>query len=87
MIDNLLGRVDRLLVGGAMCFTFLAANGGRVGASRVEQDQLDTVARLIRRAADGGVALLLPVDVVVAEAFAGARRASRARSPLVLGSP
>ncbi|MGH8902307.1 MAG: phosphoglycerate kinase [Egibacteraceae bacterium] len=70
VIDNLLGRVDRLLVGGAMCFTFLAANGGRVGASRVEQDQLDTVARLIRRAEDGGVALLLPVDVVAAEAFA-----------------
>ncbi|MGH8883882.1 MAG: phosphoglycerate kinase [Egibacteraceae bacterium] len=70
VIDNLLGRVDRLLIGGAMCFTFLAAAGGRVGASRVESDQLDTVARLIRRAEAGGVALLLPVDVVAAEAFA-----------------
>ena len=69
VIDNLLSRVDRLLIGGAMCYTFLAATGGRVGASRVEQDQLDTVARLIRRAEEGGIALLLPIDVVAAEAF------------------
>jgi phosphoglycerate kinase len=70
VIENLLGRVDRLLIGGAMCFTFLAASGGRVGASRVESDQLDIVAHLIRRAADSGVDLVLPVDVVVANAFA-----------------
>jgi phosphoglycerate kinase len=69
VIDNLFGRVDRLLIGGAMCFTFLAASGGRVGASRVEQDQLETVARLLRRATEGGAQLLLPVDVVAAEAF------------------
>jgi phosphoglycerate kinase len=66
----LLGRVDRLLIGGAMCYTFLAAAGGRVGASRVERDQLDTVAQLIRRAEAGGCTLLLPVDVIAAEAFA-----------------
>lgn len=69
VIDNLLSRVDRLLIGGAMCFTFLAATGGRVGASRIEQDQLDTVSQLIRRAAAGGCELLLPIDVVAAEAF------------------
>ncbi len=69
VIDNILGRVDRLLVGGAMCFTFLRARGGEVGASRVEADQLDTVTGLLRRAEDEGVELLLPTDVVAAEAF------------------
>jgi phosphoglycerate kinase len=67
VIDNLLKRVDHLLIGGAMCFTFLRARGLDVGASRVEDDQLDTVAGLIDQAGDR---LHLPVDVVVAEAFA-----------------
>jgi phosphoglycerate kinase len=69
VIDNLLGRSDRLCIGGAMCFTFLAANRAQVGDSRVEQDHLDTVARLMRDAKEQGVQLLLPVDIVAAEAF------------------
>jgi phosphoglycerate kinase len=69
VINNLLGRVDRLLIGGAMCFTFLAATGARVGSSRVEQDQLESVNRLITQAVERGVELLLPVDIVAAEAF------------------
>jgi phosphoglycerate kinase len=69
VIDNLLTRVDRLLIGGAMCFTFLKAKGYAVGASRVEADQLDTVTRLMKRAERAGVELLLPVDIVAAEAF------------------
>jgi phosphoglycerate kinase len=69
VIDSLLGRVDRLLIGGAMCFTFLRAKGYDVGASRVEDDQLDVVSGLMRRAADTGVELHLPVDVIAAEAF------------------
>jgi phosphoglycerate kinase len=69
VIDNLLGRVDRLIIGGAMCFTFLKAKGYAVGASRVEADQLDTVSRLIKRAEKADVELLLPVDIVAAEAF------------------
>jgi phosphoglycerate kinase len=67
VIDNLLQRVDHLVIGGAMCFTFLAAKGIDVGESRVEQDQLDTVRDLI---ATAGEKLHLPVDVVVAEEFA-----------------
>jgi phosphoglycerate kinase len=67
VIDNLLQRVDHLVIGGAMCFTFLAAQGIDVGGSRVEQDQLDTVRELI---ATAGEKLHLPVDVVVAEEFA-----------------
>src|SRR5699024_6653392 len=50
VIDNLLPRVDRLLVGGAMCYTFLKAKGYDVGASRVEEDQLDTVTALMKQA-------------------------------------
>jgi phosphoglycerate kinase len=66
VIDNLLQRVDHLLIGGAMCFTFLRARGIGVGASRVEEDQLDTVAGLIDQAGDR---LHLPVDVVAAASF------------------
>jgi phosphoglycerate kinase len=69
VIDNLLERVDRLLIGGAMCFTFLKAKGYEVGSSRVETDQVGTVGRLLRRAEQAGVELLLPVDIVAAEAF------------------
>lgn len=70
VIDNLLGKVDRLLVGGGMCFTFLAAQDHEVGGSLLEEDQIDTVRELIARAADTGVELVLPVDVVVATELA-----------------
>ncbi|HSJ45276.1 MAG TPA: phosphoglycerate kinase [Euzebyales bacterium] len=66
VIDNLLERVDHLLIGGAMCFTFLKASGADVGASRVEEEQLDTVAGLVEQAGDR---LHLPVDIVAAAAF------------------
>ncbi len=69
VIDNLLGRVDRLLIGGAMCFTFLRARGLDVGDSRVETDRLDGVRRLLDAAEAGGVQVHLPADVVVAEEF------------------
>ncbi|HSK26961.1 MAG TPA: phosphoglycerate kinase [Jiangellales bacterium] len=66
VIDNLLGKVDRLLVGGGMCFTFLKAQGHEVGGSLLEVDQVDTVRGLLEQAASAGVELVLPVDVVVA---------------------
>ena len=66
VIDNLLQRVDHLLIGGAMCYTFLRVRGVDVGASRVEEDQLDTVAGLVDQAGDR---LHLPVDVVAAATF------------------
>lgn len=69
VIGNLLQRVDRLLIGGAMCYTFLKARDYAVGASRVEADQLDTVTDLMRTAEERGVELVLPVDVIAAEAF------------------
>jgi phosphoglycerate kinase len=69
VIENLLGSVDRLLVGGGMCFTFLAALGKGVGSSLLEADQVETVRGLIATAESRGVELVLPVDVIVATAF------------------
>jgi phosphoglycerate kinase len=66
VIEALLPKVDRLLVGGGMCFTFLAAQGHGVGGSLLEADQVDTCRRLL---ADAGDRIVLPVDVVCATAF------------------
>ncbi|MFT3798832.1 phosphoglycerate kinase [Microbacterium sp.] len=70
VIEHLLPRADKILVGGGMLFTFLAAQGHAVGKSLLEADQLDTVRGYIAQAAERGVELLLPTDVVVAAAFA-----------------
>lgn len=70
VIDHLLPRVDALLIGGGMLFTFLAAQGHAVGKSLLEQDQLPRVREYLRRAASLGVDLQLPTDVVVAASFA-----------------
>ncbi len=70
VIDNLLGKADRLLIGGGMVFTFLAAQGHEVGTSLLEADQVDTVRGYLERAQASGVEVVLPVDVVVADAFA-----------------
>lgn len=70
VIGNLISRVDRLLVGGGMAYTFLAAQGHGVGTSLLEADQIDTVRGFITQAQERGVELLLPVDFVIADAFA-----------------
>jgi phosphoglycerate kinase len=67
VIGNLLGHVDRLLVGGGMCFTFLKARGLEVGDSLLEDDQVDACRGFLEQAAGRGVELLLPVDVVIAQ--------------------
>lgn len=69
VITNLLKNVDRLLIGGGMCYTFLAAQGHSVGNSLLEEDQIETCKGLIATAAESGVDLVLPVDVVVAREF------------------
>jgi phosphoglycerate kinase len=68
VIDNLLGKADRLLIGGGMVFTFLRAQGHSVGKSLLEADQVDTVRRYLDRAQELGVEIVLPTDVVVAAA-------------------
>jgi phosphoglycerate kinase len=70
VIKHLLPRVNTLIIGGGMCYTFLAAQGHGVGNSLCEVDQIETVAQLITQAKDAGVNLLLPSDIVIADAFA-----------------
>jgi phosphoglycerate kinase len=70
VIENLLNVADRLLIGGGMVFTFLAAQGHEVGSSLLENDQIDTVRGYLESAQQRGVEVVLPVDVVVADAFA-----------------
>ncbi len=69
VIDNLLGKADRLLIGGGMVFTFLKAQGHEVGGSLLEEDQLEVCREYLRRAEESGVDLVLPTDVVVAPEF------------------
>ncbi|KAG4065661.1 hypothetical protein HA402_007361 [Bradysia odoriphaga] len=69
VISHLLPRVDRILVGGGMLFTFLKAQGHEVASSLLEEDQLETVRGYIAEAAERGVELVLPTDVVVAASF------------------
>jgi phosphoglycerate kinase len=66
VLDNLLGRVDSLVVGGGMCFTFLAAQGHEIGDSLFEPEQVEAVRQLLETAKGQGKPVLLPTDVVVA---------------------
>jgi len=70
VIENLLTKADRLLIGGGMVFTFLAAQGHSVGSSLLEADQVDTVKGYLAQAADSGVEIVLPTDIVAADSFA-----------------
>jgi len=75
VLEHLLGKVDRLIIGGGMACTFLRAEGFDVGASLVEADHVQTATRIMERASEHGVQLLLPADVMVGDRFeADARR-------------
>ena len=74
VIENLLPKVNKLLIGGGMVFTFLAAMGYKVGKSLLEQDQIEKVKGFVSRAQELGVELLLPKDIVVADKFAADAR-------------
>ena len=69
VIANLLTKADRLLIGGGMVFTFLAAQGHGVGRSLLEEDQIDAVKGYLGTAAERGVEIVLPTDIVVAAEF------------------
>lgn len=69
VIENLLQRVDNLIIGGGMSYTFFKALGGHVGKSLVEEDKLDLAKDLIKQAKTTGVNLLLPKDSIIADAF------------------
>lgn len=70
VIDALIDKADAILIGGGMCFTFLLAQGKGVGISLKEQDWVERAGAMIEKAQAAGVKLLLPVDVVAADAFA-----------------
>ena len=67
VLENLIQKVDKLLIGGGMAFTFLKANGIEIGKSLLESDLLDTARTILNKAEQRGVTVILPVDCVVAE--------------------
>ncbi len=69
VIENLLDKVDTLIIGGGMTFTFIKAQGESVGASLLEEDYVQYAADMIKKAEEKGVKLLLPVDSVIADKF------------------
>ena len=69
IIEKLMDRVDNLLIGGGMSYTFVKADGGDIGSSLVEEDKVDLAKRLIAMAREKGVNLMIPVDSVIADAF------------------
>ena len=69
VINNLLDKVDTLIIGGGMAYTFMKAQGGKIGTSLCEDDYLDYANDMIKKAADKGVKMLIPVDTVTADAF------------------
>jgi len=71
VIGALLPKVDNLIIGGGMLFTFLAAKGFKVGSSLLEQDQIPVVEKYLRQAADLGVNIILPTDIRMASRFSG----------------
>lgn len=70
LIEALLDKVDNLVIGGGMAFTFVKANGGEIGNSLVEADKLDLARELVAKAEEKGVNLVLPTDAVIADRFA-----------------
>ncbi|HEX8505058.1 MAG TPA: phosphoglycerate kinase, partial [Hymenobacter sp.] len=70
IIEKLLDKVDNLLIGGGMAYTFAVAEGGKVGSSLLEADKVDLARELIQKAKDKGVNLVLPADSLIADKFA-----------------
>ena len=74
VIDALIDKCDTLIIGGGMCFTFLVAQGHTVGTSLMESDWVERAAAMLEKAKSKGVSILLPTDVVCADAFANDAR-------------
>ncbi len=69
VIDHLLDKVDNLIIGGGLSYTFSKAQGYEIGNSLLEEDKIDLAKSFIQKAKEKGVNLYLPIDVVVADAF------------------
>ncbi len=70
VINNLIEKCDTIIIGGGMAYTFSKAAGGEIGTSLCEEDKIELAANLVKKAADKGVKLLLPIDTVCADRFA-----------------
>jgi phosphoglycerate kinase len=81
VIESLLGKADRLLIGGGMVFTFLKAQGHEVGKSLLEEDQVDTCRQYLAQAEESGVQIMLPTDIRVADEFPSDATATAAVVP------
>jgi phosphoglycerate kinase len=69
LIENLMDKVDNLIIGGGMSYTFIKAQGGKIGSSLVEADRIETALQVIEAAKNKGVKLYIPTDTVIADAF------------------
>ncbi|PPI03160.1 phosphoglycerate kinase [Rathayibacter sp. AY1D1] len=87
VIEHLLPKVDSILIGGGMLFTFLKAQGHEVGASLLEADQVDTVLGYLAKAKELGVEIVLPTDVVVASEFGPDAEHQVASADAIEGTP
>ncbi|MGS2587262.1 phosphoglycerate kinase [Streptomyces hebeiensis] len=83
VIDHLLGKADRILIGGGMAYTFLKAKGYEIGTSLLQEDQIPAVQEYLKRAEETGVEFVLPVDVSVAEEFPDLKTKAPADSAVV----
>lgn len=70
IIDKLMDKIDNLIIGGGMAYTFVKASGGKVGSSLVEDDKQDVALKVLKDAKEKGVNIYIPVDTVAADAFA-----------------
>ena len=71
VLENLIDKVDNLIIGGGMAYTFVKANGGKIGNSICEDDQIDVAKAIEKKAADKGVKLVMATDVLAADDFSG----------------
>ena len=71
VLENLIDKVDNLIIGGGMAYTFVKANGGKIGNSICEDDQMDVAKAIEKKAADKGVKLVMATDVLVTDDFSG----------------
>lgn len=69
LLERFMGLVDNIVIGGGMAYTFIKAQGGKIGNSLVEEDKLDLAKELLQKAKEKGVKMLLPIDSVCADAF------------------
>jgi phosphoglycerate kinase len=69
IIENLLSKMDSIIIGGGMAYTFVKAQGGKIGSSLVEDDYLETALHILETAKQNGVEIILPVDTVIADSF------------------